>query len=180
MADFLNNIVNNNPLPTNAGQSLGKIADASSLIPGNFEIPKIPNPNDVLSGLAGKIPNKELADKAAAKFKELQDKFNKLKKTKVNIKKPKPFKPKEIPLPKKFKKAELEKLKGLQGKIGSLKDQAQSLTGKAKGAMQNIQSQAQGLASQAQGAISGVQSTASQLQSGVQNSLNQIPNLPKV
>jgi hypothetical protein len=60
--------------------------------------------------VSGTFKSKELADKAAAKYKELQDKLNSFKKTKVNIKKPKLFKPKQVPVPKKFKKAELEKL----------------------------------------------------------------------
>lgn len=192
MADFLNNITNKIPLPNNPQESLGKFADAASQIPGNFNIPKIPNPNDALKGLEGKIPNKELADKAAAKFKELQDKFNKLKKTKVNIKKPKAFKPKEIPVPKKFKKAELDKLKGLSDKANSLKSQATGLAdkakdaaAKAKDAAEKVKNQAQGLASQAQGLTSQIQGVVSQaqnavtnassgIQSGLGNALNQI------
>jgi len=179
MADYLNNIVNKNPLPIDPGNNLNRLGDSITKNLTNFEIPKPPNPNDALKGLEGKIPNKELADKAAAKFKEIQDKFNKLKKTKVNIKKPKVLKTKEIPVPKKFKKAELEKFKGLAGKVGSLKEKAIGITDKAKGALKDVKSQAQGLASQAQGLASQAQGLGvnlpSQIQSNIQNVTNQLP-----
>ena len=71
MADFLNNITNKIPLPNNPQESLGKFADAASQIPGNFNIPKIPNPNDALKGLEGKI------DSISSKYDSLETKFKK-------------------------------------------------------------------------------------------------------
>lgn len=180
MADFLNNIVNKNPLPIDPGNNLNRVGDSITKNLTNFEIPKLPNTNDTLKGLEGKIPNKELADKAAAKYKEIQDKLNKLKKTKVNIKKPKLLKTKEIPVPKKFKKAELEKLKGLTGNVSSLKEKAIGITDKAKGAIKDIKSQAQGLASQTQGLASQAQGLGSNLQSQIQSNIQNVTNqLPK-
>jgi len=175
MAEFINNVGSNLNITSNVGDLTGKFGDALSNVPGipsNFNIPKIPGVDDPLKSLQDKIPSKELADKAAQKFNELKDKFNNLKKQKVNLKKPKPFKIKELPVPKKFKKAELEKIKGLAGKVGSLKEQAMGITDKAKGALKNVQSQAQN-------AIGNVQGISSNLQSGINNTLNQISNLPK-
>lgn len=159
MANFLDNVVNKNPipLPINISDTIGKVQGASDLVSG-FNIPTMPKIENPLQSLKDKLPSKELADKAAAKYKELQDKFNTLKKTKVSLKKPKPFKPKEIPLPKKFKKAELEKIKGLQGKIGDLKSQATGLVDKAKNAAQTVQSQATNLTSQVKNATQNIQS----------------------
>jgi DNA repair exonuclease SbcCD ATPase subunit len=162
---------------------LGKIQDASNLV-NNFNIPGIPKIDNPLKALEGKLPSKELADKAAAKYKELQDKLNNLKKTKVNIKKPKLFKPKEVPVPKKFKKAELEKLKGLttqaQGlasQAQGLASQAQGLASQAQGLAQNALSQAQGLASQAKGLASQAQGALSQVQSLQTTVLSQAQNI---
>ncbi len=178
MAEFLNNIVNKeiSNLPINPTEALGKIQDASNLV-NNFNIPGIPKIDNPLKALEGKLPSKELADKAAAKYKELQDKLNNLKKTKVNIKKPKLFKPKEVPVPKKFKKAELEKLKGLTTQAQGLASQAQGLASQAQGLAQNALSQAQGLASQAKGLASQAQGALSQVQSLQTTVLSQAQNI---
>jgi hypothetical protein len=175
MAEFLNNIVNKQVanLPVNPAEALGKVQDAANLA-GNFSIPGIPKINDPLKALEGKIPSKELADKAAAKYKELQDKLNSFKKTKVNIKKPKLFKPKQVPVPKKFKKAELEKLKGLASQAQGLASQAQGLGQSALAQAQGIASQAKGLASQAQGLASQAQGLGQSLQKTV---LSQAENI---
>jgi len=185
MAEFLNNIVNKeiSNLPINPAETLGKIQDTANLV-NNFNIPAIPKIDNPLKALEGKLPSKELADKAAAKYKELQDKLNSLKKTKVNIKKPKLFKPKQVPVPKKFKKAELEKLKGLasqaQGlasQAQGLASQAQGLASQAQGLAQNALSQAQGLASQAKGLASQAQGALSQVQSLQTTVLSQAQNI---
>ena len=176
MAEFLNNIVNKqiSNLPINPADTLGKIQDTANLV-NNFNIPAIPKIDNPLKALEGKLPSKELADKAAAKYKELQDKLNSLKKTKVNIKKPKLFKPKQVPVPKKFKKAELEKLKGLTAQAQGLASQAQGLTQNALSQAQGLASQAKGLASQAQGALSQAKGLASQ----AQGALSQAQSLQK-
>ena len=185
MAEFLNNIVNKeiSNLPINPAETLGKIQDTANLV-NNFNIPAIPKIDNPLKALEGKLPSKELADKAAAKYKELQDKLNSLKKTKVNIKKPKLFKPKQVPVPKKFKKAELEKLKGLasqaQGlasQAQGLASQAQGLASQAQGLTQNALSQAQGLASQAKGLASQAQGALSQVQNLQTTVLSQAQNI---
>ena len=183
MAEFLNNIVNKeiSNLPINPADTLGKIQDTANLV-NNFNIPAIPKIDNPLKALEGKLPSKELADKAAAKYKELQDKLNSLKKTKVNIKKPKLFKPKQVPVPKKFKKAELEKLKGLASQAQGLASQAQGLASQAQGLTQNALSQAQGLASQAKGLASQAQGALSQakgLASQAQGALSQAQSLQK-
>jgi hypothetical protein len=183
MAEFLNNIVNKeiSNLPINPAETLGKIQDTANLV-NNFNIPAIPKIDNPLKALEGKLPSKELADKAAAKYKELQDKLNSLKKTKVNIKKPKLFKPKQVPVPKKFKKAELEKLKGLTAQAQGLASQAQGLASQAQGLTQNALSQAQGLASQAKGLASQAQGALSQakgLASQAQGALSQAQSLQK-
>jgi hypothetical protein len=178
MAEFLNNIVNKeiSNLPINPADTLGKIQDTANLV-NNFNIPAIPKIDNPLKALEGKLPSKELADKAAAKYKELQDKLNSLKKTKVNIKKPKLFKPKQVPVPKKFKKAELEKLKGLTAQAQGLASQAQGLASQAQGLTQNTLSQAQGLASQAKGLASQAQGALSQAQSLQKTVLSQAENI---
>jgi hypothetical protein len=170
MAEFLNNIVNKeiSNLPINPADTLGKIQDTANLV-NNFNIPAIPKIDNPLKALEGKLPSKELADKAAAKYKELQDKLNSLKKTKVNIKKPKLFKPKQVPVPKKFKKAELEKLKGLTAQAQGLASHAQGLTQNALSQAQGLASQAKGLASQAQGALSQAQSLQKTVLSQAEN-----------
>jgi len=183
MAEFLNNIVNKeiSNLPINPAETLGKIQDTANLV-NNFNIPAIPKIDNPLKALEGKLPSKELADKAAAKYKELQDKLNSLKKTKVNIKKPKLFKPKQVPVPKKFKKAELEKLKGLTAQAQGLASQTQGLASQAQGLTQNALSQAQGLASQAKGLASQAQGALSQakgLASQAQGALSQAQSLQK-
>jgi hypothetical protein len=183
MAEFLNNIVNKeiSNLPINPADTLGKIQDTANLV-NNFNIPAIPKIDNPLKALEGKLPSKELADKAAAKYKELQDKLNSLKKTKVNIKKPKLFKPKQVPVPKKFKKAELEKLKGLTAQAQGLASQTQGLASQAQGLTQNALSQAQGLASQAKGLASQAQGALSQakgLASQAQGALSQAQSLQK-
>lgn len=176
MADFLNNVVNKSPieLPINAQNALGKIEGATNLA-NNFNIPGIPKIDDPLKALEGKIPSKELADKAAAKFKELQDKFNNLKKTKISLKKPKLFKPKEIPIPKKFKKAELDKLKSIQNKIGDLKSQATNLADKAKEAADKAKNAAQSIQSQVTNLTSQVKNSAQSIQSQIGNLPNKLP-----
>ena len=178
MAEFLNNIVNKeiSNLPINPAETLGKIQDTANLV-NNFNIPAIPKIDNPLKALEGKLPSKELADKAAAKYKELQDKLNSLKKTKVNIKKPKLFKPKQVPVPKKFKKAELEKLKGLASQAQGLASQAQGLASQAQGLTQNALSQAQGLASQAKGLASQAQGALSQVQNLQTTVLSQAQNI---
>jgi hypothetical protein len=178
MAEFLNNIVNKeiSNLPINPADTLGKIQDTANLV-NNFNIPAIPKIDNPLKALEGKLPSKELADKAAAKYKELQDKLNSLKKTKVNIKKPKLFKPKQVPVPKKFKKAELEKLKGLTAQAQGLASQTQGLASQAQGLTQNALSQAQGLASQAKGLASQAQGALSQVQSLQKTVLSQAENI---
>jgi hypothetical protein len=160
MAEFLNNIVNKeiSNLPINPADTLGKIQDTANLV-NNFNIPAIPKIDNPLKALEGKLPSKELADKAAAKYKELQDKLNSLKKTKVNIKKPKLFKPKQVPVPKKFKKAELEKLKGLTAQAQGLVSQAQGALSQAQSLQKTVLSQAENIVSKGQSAVSQIANT---------------------
>lgn len=181
MAENFNNIskiqYSSNPADLLKNVTLPKDA-AGNIISnvGGFTIPSVPNPADALQSLKGKFPT-EIGDKAAQKYKELQDKFNNLKKIPQKLKRPAEFKQKQLPQPKKFKKAELEKMKGLVGKAGSLKEQAMGITDKAKGALKDIKSQAQGLASQAQGFASQAQGLASQAQGLAQNLQSQAQGL---
>ena len=165
MAEFLNNIVNQNPINNipKPADLLGKIDEQKDKF-GNIlnspNRPQIPNPADALGELRKKLPE-EQAKKALDKLKELSQKP---KKVLQSVKRPAKIKPKSIPVPKKFKKAEIEKFKNFGG---DLKSQAEGL-----------KSQAQGLSSQAQGALSQAQGLASNLQNNAnQNILSQAQNI---